>query len=97
MSYGDCCTFGSGSPTTRRRLRDSPRSGLSAGCKTSCSAYNREKTEAAAEADPPATWQTFTLHDFRRTAITGYANGRRVGKGSEYHGRLHSRSDAPAL
>lgn len=33
--------------------------------------YNDEKRKAAAEADPPATWEGFTLHDFRRTAITG--------------------------
>ncbi len=33
--------------------------------------YNAERTEAAAEADPPTTWEPFTLHDFRRTAITG--------------------------
>jgi integrase len=32
--------------------------------------YNDEQTMAAANADPPTTWQTFTLHDFRRTAIT---------------------------
>jgi integrase len=32
--------------------------------------FNAEKTEAAAKADPPAKWETFTLHDFRRTAIT---------------------------
>jgi integrase len=33
--------------------------------------YNDEKRKEAAKADPPATWEGFTLHDFRRTAITG--------------------------
>ena len=32
--------------------------------------FNEEKAQMAAEAKPPATWTPFTLHDFRRTAIT---------------------------
>jgi hypothetical protein len=32
--------------------------------------FNDEKVAAAEEAGPPATWEPFTLHDFRRTAIT---------------------------
>jgi hypothetical protein len=32
--------------------------------------FNKEKADAPAEADPPATWKPFTLHDFRRTTIT---------------------------
>jgi integrase len=32
--------------------------------------YNKGKAEIAAEADPPQMWEPFTLHDFRRTAIT---------------------------
>jgi integrase len=33
--------------------------------------FNEGKAEAAAKADPPEEWQPFTLHDFRRTAISG--------------------------
>ena len=32
--------------------------------------FNREQAEAVKKAMPPATWDPFTLHDFRRTAIT---------------------------
>jgi hypothetical protein len=33
--------------------------------------YNEAQAIAAAEAAPPRKWEPFTLHDFRRTAITG--------------------------
>jgi integrase len=32
--------------------------------------YNKERADAAAEAAPPQSTEPFTLHDFRRTAIT---------------------------
>jgi integrase len=32
--------------------------------------FNNLKAKAAREADPPTTWEPFSLHDFRRTAIT---------------------------
>lgn len=32
--------------------------------------FNDAKADEAKESDPPATWDSFTLHDFRRTAIT---------------------------
>jgi integrase len=33
--------------------------------------YNIQRAEQAAEAVPPVEWHPFTLHDFRKTAITG--------------------------
>jgi integrase len=33
--------------------------------------FSDEQTKAAAAADPPRQWEPFTLHDFRKTAITG--------------------------
>ena len=33
--------------------------------------FNDEQAKAAAAADPPGQWEPFTLHDFRKTAITG--------------------------
>ena len=33
--------------------------------------YNDHRAIEGAASDPPADWQPFTLHDFRRTAISG--------------------------
>jgi len=33
--------------------------------------YNGHRAKEAAKSTPPAAWEPFTLHDFRRTAITG--------------------------
>ena len=33
--------------------------------------YNEHRAEQAAAAEPPVEWHAFTLHDFRKTAITG--------------------------
>ena len=32
--------------------------------------FNAAKAKIASKATPPTTWEPFTLHDFRRTAIT---------------------------
>ena len=63
-----------GMPHHAARVRDSRRPGLWDGSKTSYSdstTRGRPKNQRAKEAAQPETVPTFTMHDFRRTAITG--------------------------
>jgi hypothetical protein len=66
-----CCCCGNGQPHHAAKIKNYSPQRFVGWLQDELQRYNDHRATEAAATDPPSDWQPFTLHDFRRTAISG--------------------------